>query len=648
MRRTVLIILGVAGGLVALVLIAVAIAIATVDVNTFAEPLAARVRAATGRNFTIGGPIGLRLSLEPTLRIDNVALGNVPWGRTPAMLRAARVEAQVALLPLLHRRFEIVRVTLVDPVISLETDRQGNGNWIFGEPASKPAAAPPPGPEATLAAGPAFGVGEVEVRNGRIRYTDGVTGDVKDIAVESLTVQSRDAAGPIVAEFRGNVDGVPIALKGNFGSRQALLASQWPYPVDIAGTVAGRSATVKGKVTPAPGSTRVEELQLAFGDLALNGTLVVDRSGPHPRYVIDMHLPRLAPEALALPAAASGGGSPPGKAAPPAPSHYVVPDQPLPLASLRAADAEGTIAIDTIALPHAQTIDHARLRFGLHNGRLDIVELAGKGFGGSVLARGVLQALDDPARGASVDVHAEGRDLELGPILALQGAPREVSGGRTRFTFDGKASGPSLHDWAATLDGNVLLLVGPAHLKNPPGSSTAVLDRVSGAVNPFRDKKGGTDLKCAVVRLPVHNGVARTDHSIALETEEIGVSATGTLDLRNETLDLSLKPQVRSGIPLDVAGFADVVRVSGSFRDPQVGIDPAKSAAAIARIGAAVGTGGWSLLGETLLNNSAAADSPCAIALGAKPAAPPPSASSAQAVPHAADLGKALGKLFGR
>jgi len=646
MRRTAFIILGIAGGLVALILIAVAIVVATVDVNQFAEPLAARLRTATGRQVVIGGPIGLHLSLEPTLRVDNVALGNASWGRTPAMIRARRVEAQVALLPLLHKRFEIVRVTLVDPIINLETNHQGRGNWLFDEATPGAQPAPAPGPEAALAAGPAFGVGELEVRNGRIRFLDGTNGNVTLVAVESLTLQSRDPAAPIVAEFRGSIDGVPIALKGNFGSRQALLASQWPYPIDLAGSIADRTATVKGKVTPAPGSTRIDELTLAFGELALNGSLVVDRSGARPRYVLDLHLPRLVPEALALPAAASG--APRATAPPSTPSRYVVPDRPLPLAGLRTTDADGTIVIDQIALAHGQTLNDARLRFGLHAGRLDVVELAGKGFGGSFVARGVLQAQDDPARGAAVDVHAEGRDLELAPILALEGAPREVSGGRTRFTFDGKASGSSLHDWAASLDGTVLLLVGPAHLKNPPGSSTAILDRIGGAVNPFREKKGGTDLKCAVARLPVRGGVAHADRSIAMETDELGVSASGTLDLRNETLDISLKPQVRSGIPIDVAGLADVVRVSGSFRDPKVGVDPAKSAAAIARSGAIVGTGGWSLLGETLINGSASADSPCAIALGATPAAAPPASSSAQASAIPGDLGKALGKLLGR
>src|SRR5690242_17367256 len=119
MRRRVFLILGIAGGIVALVLVAAAIAVATVDLNALAEPVAARVRAATGRSLTIGGPIHMQLSLEPTLRVEDVTFGNAPWAKSPAMVKAARVEAQVALLPLLRRRFEIVRVALVDPVIEL-------------------------------------------------------------------------------------------------------------------------------------------------------------------------------------------------------------------------------------------------------------------------------------------------------------------------------------------------------------------------------------------------------------------------------------------------------------------------------------------------------------------------------------------------
>jgi len=504
MRRRVLFILGITGGIVVLVLVAAAIAVATVDLNTLAEPLAARVRAATGRSLTLNGPIRMELSLEPTLRAQDVTLGNAPWGKSPAMIKAGRVEAQVALLPLLQRRFEIVRITLVDPVIELETDAQGRGNWLFGAP-GEPASG---GPEAAIAAAPALGIGEVEIRNGQVTYRDGVTGNVTPVMIEALTLRARDASAPISGEFRGTIGGVPVALKDNLGSRAMLQTRQWPYPVDVTGTIAGRSTKVQAKVTPQGGATRVDDFALVLGELAVQGSLTVDRSGPRAKYVVDLHLPKWVPEALALPAAASG--APASSVTPASPSRHLIPDQPIALGALRNVDAQGTVVIDTVALPHGQSLSQVRLRFALQDGRLDLTELAGAGLGGAVLARGVVSISRD-AKTAALDVHAEGRDLALASLLAVAGAPREVSGGRTRLTLDGKASGASPHDWASTVDGQLVLLVGPAQLKSPPGSSTATLDQIGGAVNPFRATKGSTDLRCAVVRLPLHDGVARIE-----------------------------------------------------------------------------------------------------------------------------------------
>ena len=105
MRRPALIILGVAAGLVALLLIGVAIAIATVDPNRFVAPLAARVKADTGRDLTVQGPVEIKLSLEPKIVLPGVAFGNAPWSKTHDMLTAKRIEAQIALVPLLSRRF---------------------------------------------------------------------------------------------------------------------------------------------------------------------------------------------------------------------------------------------------------------------------------------------------------------------------------------------------------------------------------------------------------------------------------------------------------------------------------------------------------------------------------------------------------------
>ena len=650
MRRTVLVILGVAGGLVALVLVAVAIAIATVDVNSFAAPLAARVQAATGRAVTFGGPLALKLSLEPTLTAQDVTLGNAPWGTAPALLKAGRVEAQVALLPLLHRRFEIVRVAVIDPVISLETDAQGRGNWAFGTTVD---AAPVPAGSA-LVAGPALGIAEVEVRNGTVTYRDGASGKVTPLTIETLVLQSRDAAAPITGEFRGSIDGVPVALKANLGTRAALQAQQWPFPVHLAGEIAGRNATLSTKVMPRNEARQVtlDETTLVLGGLTLQGTITVDRSAARPLYIVDVRMPRLAREALALPAVAAAAARPGATAVPARPAastaHHLLPDDPLPLALLAAIDARGAVAIDRADLPHGQALANVVARFTLQGGRLELTELGAAGLGGTLSARGSLRAGAD-GRGA-LDLRVEGRELDLAAVLAAAGTPREVSGGKTRATIDVRASGASVHGWASTMDGSVLVLVGPAQLR-ASGKTDEALDRIGAALNPFRDPAGGTALKCGVIRLPVQDGVAHVERSIAIETAELGVSATGTIDFRNETLDLGLRPQLRQGIPLDVAQIAGLVRVHGPFDKPQIAVDAAKSAEAIARIGAMLGTGGWSLLGETLINAAAGNDSPCAVALGAKAAVPPAAgntANPAAAPPPVQELGNAIRRLFGR
>jgi hypothetical protein len=216
--------------------------------------------------------------------------------------------------------------------------------------------------------------------------------------------------------------------------------------------------------------------------------------------------------------------------------------------------------------------------------------------------------------------------------------------------------GDAPHKWMSSANGRARAVVGPATLINTRLDPTLSFDRIVQVVNPFRTASPSTELQCAVVRLPLAGGVARIDRSIAVETRELDVSVSGTLDFRNETLDLSIKPRVRQGIPINIPQIAELVRLHGPFAAPTVGVDAMASAATIARIGAAVSTGGLSVIGETLLGSAAAADGgsagACAVALGkAAPAAAASGTASAKA-PAASnpvqDLGSAVGRLLGK
>src|SRR5204862_7612452 len=95
-------------------------------------PAQASIKSSTGRDLAINGAIDLKLSLEPKVVLNDVTFSNAAGSKVADMARAKRVESQVALLPLLSRRFEVVELMLSDRAIVLETDAQGRANWQFG------------------------------------------------------------------------------------------------------------------------------------------------------------------------------------------------------------------------------------------------------------------------------------------------------------------------------------------------------------------------------------------------------------------------------------------------------------------------------------------------------------------------------------
>jgi len=649
MRRTLFLILGTVGALVALVFVAVAVAIWRIDPNDFIAPIQARIRQATGRDVAIRGGVELKLSLTPKLVVRDLAVGNAPWGSAPQLLAARELEIEVALLPLLRRRFEVTRVDLIEPVIALETDGKGQANWDFGTAttlATPGAAAGPLSPAS-------FGVGNIGVANGRLSFRDGRSGAITSVAIESLALSARDAQSPVNAQFRGTVDGVAVALTGSLGPLDALVQRRWPYPVALTGEIEGQKANVATKLRMDGPALQFDDLDLALGPNALKGTLTVTTGGARPLYTFKLAVPTYVLGQGFLPviaapgaaAATSGGGSSAGS--PGGSGKFILPDAPLPLARLRAFDAVGELAIGKLQLPGGREVANVEAQLELRDGRLDVRVPRGATLGGQIEAKATLDA---PASGGTaISLDARGRELDAGAVLAAFGVRRDVRGGKTSVDAAFRARGSSLHEWASTASGNVLLVVGPATIANAKLDAASVFDRLAQSANPFRDKDPTTELRCAVLRLPLADGVAHVDRSIGIESQKLGITVSGTLDFRSETLDLSFKPQLREGIPIEFPQVAELVRLRGTFARPEVVVDAMASVSAVARIGAAVGSGGISELGVAALGAARrAGPGPCAVAMGASAAASPTPAASAPQATAADPIGQALGRLFRR
>ncbi|MEP7183784.1 MAG: AsmA family protein [Betaproteobacteria bacterium] len=638
--RIFLTILAAAAGLVVLAMVGIAIAVWTVDVNRFVAPIQQRVKDATGRDLTVKGGISLKLSLEPRLVIEDVSLGNAGWSKQPQMLSASRVEAQIALLPLLQRRFDIVRFKLVEPTIILETDADGRGNWEF--PALKAAPATPPAPGGARSLD-TLGIGDLEIDKGAMTYRDGATGNVTRITIDELVVHARDPGSPVSARFRGTVDDIAIALEGNLGPLDQLVARRWPYPVAVRGDVGGQHAAITTKAQMVDKGLRLDDVDLTLGSSKATGQVTVLTGGARPKLVIKLDVATLSLADIPLLGAAARAKV--AKAAAPA-SRYVFDGTPLPLAMLSTFDADANVAIGTLLLDGGQHVDRIVARFTVVNGRLDAPALEGSAFGGTVKARLVVDASSQ-----AIALRADLHDVDLGAVLAATGNPREVKGGKTSVALEISTHGASPRQWVSAANGTVTATVGPASVVNPKVNPDSSFDRAAAAVNPFRATDRSTELECVAIRLPLRDGVGRLDRSAAAETKKLGVAVSGTLDFRNESLDLSFHPRVKQGIAIEVPQIAELVRVKGTFAAPTVAVDAMASAATVARLGAAVSTGGLSFLGETLLARAqAGGGNLCQAALGRAPdvasaSAPPARATGATAVD---DISSALGKLLGR
>jgi hypothetical protein len=145
--------------LLLLALAALGAAVTFLDPNDYKPQIIAAVQQATGRTLSLGGPLRISRSLWPTIEVMDVTLANLPGGTRPDLARAERIQAQLSLPALLHRRIEISKLTLEGPNILFEFVG-GKPNWVF-EPAADGQPFPS-GPRVSI------DIREAHVRNGMV------------------------------------------------------------------------------------------------------------------------------------------------------------------------------------------------------------------------------------------------------------------------------------------------------------------------------------------------------------------------------------------------------------------------------------------------------------------------------------------------
>jgi len=229
---------------------AIAIAVYYFDPRPFALSLAASVKADTGRELGFGG-VAVTLLPRPALALSEVRFGNAAWGSQPWLAQAGRVRADVDALALLGGRLRIKHVTMTDAKVFLETDRDGNGNWVLSRADA--------GASAWLRE---LEIDELALQALALTYRDGVTGRVTSARFDAARIAANSASRPLQLSARGTFEGKRVEVAGTIGTMAALIANASAYPVDLEAKVGAASMSVHGTIDK---SQELGRFSLALG-----------------------------------------------------------------------------------------------------------------------------------------------------------------------------------------------------------------------------------------------------------------------------------------------------------------------------------------------------------------------------------------------
>jgi uncharacterized protein involved in outer membrane biogenesis len=628
-----------------------------------------QLSAASGRDVSIDGQLSYRLLPRLAVVATDVALANPPGASRPRMLVVDRVALDLALWPLLQGRIELGTVAIDGVDLLLETDRTGRGNWQPTPGPGKATGAPPAPPGQPGDSDPVSQVQLAQLRlsNVRVRYLDArKAGEPLAFEVRQLEIDPDADAATLTGSFE--LGKQAWKASGRTGRLTRLLAGDADWPFDLQFSTDGARATAEGRWLPDKSagtaavsvaieraaaltpwlvdsarvplpieltagltldaqSLRADALALSIAEQKLSGKASV-KLGARP-IAVEAQLASNSIDMARLWHGAAGAG-----AARTASRTELFDDTPIAFGKLPPVDATVSLALQRLRWPGMPGLRALNTRVALRGGRLAIEPLAFKVADGRVSGSLVVVPLANNAARLQLDLDAA--QLSVDALAQAAGNSGYTQGGRLQLRTRLQMSGATPRALAASADGEVLLQLADVTLSgklSPDGPN--LLARLLQTVTQQRDAVSHTRVQCAVVRLPLKAGVAAEDRSIAVETDQLNITASGEVDLRDQSLRLAFKPHVKQALSLNTAGLASLVLLKGPLLDPKFSLDAAGTVSLALNLGVAGATGGLSLLGERLFRQ-ASDPQPCRYAAtgqGGSATKSPPSPAAPGATP---------------
>ncbi len=604
-------------------LLVLIVALALMDWNALRGPVSRMASRAMQRPVSIDGSLHVHVfSLNPSVDVEGLKIGNPPWVGKPDMVQLPRLHLAAELGHLLIGRVILTSLELDDPDVLLVRDEHGRANWETGNSQSKPA-----GKSAQLPA-----VQHFELSGGHLELEDAAHKLTFNGRVGAQEKGSRHRAEPFSLKGEGTLNKEPFKLEFSGGP---LLDVKLDHPYDFQMDVeAGPSkAKIHGSIAkpfdlndltgdvelqgqnlanlyyltnlalpltpPYQLAVHVHRAESHFtldhlvgkignSDIRGDGSVDIGKRDARPRLTAHLtsHSLNLSDLGVALGARVEPPGQQRGKAPPQVEAPKNQPVSPLLLPTfefqfdrLKSTDADVAFQAESVQaqkVPIQNVSYHLKLDHG--DLKLDPLQFT--------LPEGkIAGTVELDARQATPETRI---DLRLSDVKLDQFKPKGSQEPPLEGVMEGRlrveGTGNSVH--AIASDGNGMLsLVLPNGQISEAFAELTGIDVVRGLGLLMTDKEKTIPIRCGVIEFQLKDGDARAEH-LLFDTQNVIVTGDGHIAMNDEALDLNLKGEPKKP---RFDRLRSPVNVRGTLRHPKVGLSTsalAKQGAAAAALGA--------------------------------------------------------------
>jgi uncharacterized protein involved in outer membrane biogenesis len=606
------------GSIAIALLLPIAAAFVLLDASHVRGTLVRIVTEKTGRALAINGDLQWKLDWPRLhLHATDVTFANPPWAREKQMLAAAAADVDVDLPRLFMGTLFLSEVELDRSIVYFEVGAEGRKNWLLD-------------PKQQNEKSRAW-IGRLRLREGRVSYDDPIvdTSIVAELTQGSGTPTAqtgKDNSG-IAFKASGKYLGLRLAASGSGGSVLGLRDEHTAFPMTVAATLGPTSFRVEGtmagvlenravdvnlalrgeslaelfdvlaiplpetnaysfagRLTHREGAWVYQNFSGRIGHSDVAGSLHFAAGPPRPMLTGELAFKSLDLADLG-PVVGKDGASPAPdtslrgrKAAAPG---SAVPFRTLPARSFRrdhwtSVDADVNVKAQTILRPKALPLEHLTSRLRMRESVLTLDPLDFGVAGGDLVGAVRLDGQHNPIR-----AHAklDARKLQLAKLLPTI-ALVQASVGEINGDIELTGRGDSIARMLATADGKVGLVVDGGKVSKLLLEQIAlhipeiVLQHITG------DEL--VDIRCGVAAFDVRHGTMQVT-TLVLDTDVIKITGRGSVDLAQESLNLTLIPRPKK---MSLFALRGPITVRGELAHPQVSLDTSvtlmRGAAAVA------------------------------------------------------------------